>query len=239
MVDIYRKSFRYYWSVLPVLIGMMALLETLLWYFEPKQSSALTLVPILIIINQFHRHFLFGETLAFGKLPEGAPPQKFGWFILISLGLLFIPIGLAGIFTFSIAPSGAPKATLYGLMLLAVAPLYLVSLSLFGTALPASVARRGNFRMLAGMRASLGTMWRLLLGPFVVQAVLFGLILGVEYLLKNNPAYQSTVGQLLAGTIASTLGFLPSLMAVAVLCHMYEKVMAGLATHNENAANHS
>ncbi len=196
------------------------------------------LVPTLMIIYQFHRHFLFGETFGVGKPPVGAPPQKFGWFILISLGLLFVPIGLAGIFAFWVAPAGAPKTIFIGLYILAVAPLYLVSLSLFGTALPASVARSGNFKTSAGMRASLGTMWRLLLGPGVVQATLFGLFFGLEYLLKDNPAYHSTIGQFMALTLASTLAFLPCLMAVAVLCHMYAKVMAGQAARNANTASH-
>lgn len=238
MVEIYRRAFRHYWSVLPVLLALMAVFEGLIWYLEPSNPTTLMAVPLLIVLYQFHRHFLFGEYFGWKKPPADAPPQKFGWFMLISLALLLVPVGLALIFTISVAPHGAPKTTIYGLMIVSMAPLYLISLSLFGTALPASVAQPGNFRMSAGMRTWLGTMWRLILGPGVLQIVVAGLILGMEYLLRDVPAYHSTAGQLAGSVIARTLGLIPSLPGVAVLCHMYEKVMAAGAARQESAASH-
>jgi hypothetical protein len=133
---------------------------------------------------------------------------------------------LALAFAFWIAPGDAPRSTHVGLMVIALVPLYLLSLSLFGTALPASVARPGNFSMSAGIRACFGTMWRLVLGPGVVQTLILGLIIGLDALLRDVPAYQSATGQLAVSIIASTLSLLPSLLGVAVLCHMYQKIMA-------------
>lgn len=226
MVEIYRSSFRFYLSSLPYLLGMMALLETLIWYLEPKNPSFGSLVGFLLIFYLFHRHFLFGENpFAWARPSADAPPQKFGWFVLISLALLLVPVGLALAFTFWIAPAGAPRTTQVGLIVIAVVPLYLLSLSLFGTALPASVARPGNFRMSAGIRACFGTMWRLVLGPGVVQILILGLAIGTHYLLRDLPAYQSSTGQLAVSIIASTLSLLPSLLGVAVLCHMYQKII--------------
>lgn len=232
MVEIYRSSFRFYLSSLPALLGLMALLETLVWYLEPKNPSFSFAMAFLFIFYQFHRHFLFGENSfawakpsAWVKPSADAPPQKFGWFWLISLALILVPVGLALAFAFWIAPGNAPRSTHVGLMVIALVPLYLLSLSLFGTALPASVARPGNFSMSAGIRACFGTMWRLVLGPGVVQILIYGLIIGLDSLLRDVPAYQSATGQLAANTVASTLSLLPSLLGVAVLCHMYQKVM--------------
>jgi hypothetical protein len=239
MIELYRRAFRYYWSALPMLLGFMALVELLLWYLEPSNPEMTVLVATLIIVYHFHRHFLFGETFFWKKPPADAPPQKFGWFLLLSLALFFVPIGLGLMIALSIAPAGSPKSTQYGLTILTLLPLYLVSLSLFGTALPASVEQPGNFRMVGGMRMCLGTMWRLILGPGVMRVAVYGLAFGLNYVLGYIPAFDSEAGQLVANIVGSALGSLPFVMAVAVLCHMYRKVMAAEAARYEKAASQS
>ena len=49
MVEIYRKSLRYYWQTLPALLFMAALLDGGLLLLHPKHELAVTLVPILLI----------------------------------------------------------------------------------------------------------------------------------------------------------------------------------------------
>jgi hypothetical protein len=239
MLDIYRKSFRYYWSVLPVLIAVMAVTETLLWYFEPKQPGIMMLVPMLLITYQFHRHFLFGETLGFGKPPEGAPPQKFGWFIVISIALLCIPALLAAALVSAIAPKGLEALQMLGLLIMVFAPIHLLSLSMFGTALPASMSRNGRFRMASGIKNTFGTMLRLIAGPGLASVPALGFYIALGYLSGTVPALQNTAGQLAISVLVTTASFLPSLLVVAVLCHMYQKIIAVEAEQNEITASHS
>lgn len=239
MVEIYRHAFRYYWSVLPVLLGAMAVLEALLWYLEPSNPTVISTVPTLVVLYQFHRHFLFGERMTWCKPPTGAPPQKFGWFMLISLALILVPAVIGVLVTVMIAPAGTTRSSIYGLIFIVCLPLYLLGLSMFGTALPASVARPGNFRMSSGIKATFGTMGRLILGPGVAQVLLLGVLIVLEYLLKDVPAYQSVAGQLARAVIVTTASFLPSLLGVAVLCHMYQKIMAAEACRQPDAAHQS
>lgn len=238
MVEIYRHALRYYWSVLPLLLGYGALMEALVWLLEPK-SATFALVPLFFIYYQFHRHFLFGENQFGWRKPDaGGPPRKFGWFALISLGLLFAPIAIAGALAFKIAPAGWDKDTIVGLMFLLLAPLYLLSYSLFGTALPASVARSGTFRMSSGIKATFGTMGRLILGPGVTGALVLCLALGLDYLVATVSALQSPVGRIAVNILATTAGFFPALLSVAVLCHMYQKITPAAATPQGNPADH-
>lgn len=193
----------------------------------------------LLIVYLFHRHYLFGEGAnAWFKSNPGAPPQKFGWFLLLSVALILCPMGLSAALAFAFAPQGSETSQIVWFTIVFFVPLYLLSLSLFGTALPASVARTGNFRMSSGIKVTFSTMWRLIMGPVGSQVLLYGLILGFDYLLRDISAYRTTTAQLAVGIIASTLAFLPNLMGVAVLCHMYEKVMASQAARNANAASH-
>lgn len=67
------------------------------------------------------------------------------------------------------------------------------------------------------------------MGPVVAAILIFALIGGVLYLLENNAAFNSKIGQLAAGTVFSTLGLFPSLLGVAVLCRMKGKITAAQA----------
>ncbi len=56
--------------------------------------------------------------------------------------------------------------------------------------------------------------------PGVAAILIFALIGGLLYLLENNAAFNSKIGQIVAGAVFSTLGLFPSLLGVAVLCRM-------------------
>lgn len=225
MIDHYRQAWRLYWSALPVLLGFALLIAAIDVFFASSSASMGGVVGQLIILYYFHRSCLFGEPLlAFGKPDPKAPPLKFGGFIMISLALIIVPAAISLTVTLSLLEEWDKESAVV-MMLLFLGPLYLVSLSMFGTALPASVARPVNFQMSKGIRATFATMWRLILGPGVTTVATFGLLIAVGYLLGDTPAFQSNIGQLFFLTIATLAGFFLSLLGVVVLCHMYHRIM--------------
>ncbi|NJS39968.1 MAG: hypothetical protein HC783_14205 [Rhodobacteraceae bacterium] len=218
MVRIYRESFGFFVNALPMLLAFAALIEGLLWVLQPKSETGATFAALTILAYYFHRHFLFGETFGLRnqKPAAGAPPFKFGWFILISVGLVFVPIAVAFAIGFAMAGRFAPLLTI-GISL----PIYLLALSLFGTALPAVVARNGSYRLAQGLRAGFQTMWRLLLGPCLVGGVLVALAVLSGRWAAGLP--DDSLVLLAYFTTARLLGFLPTILAVAVLCEMYRR----------------
>jgi hypothetical protein len=220
MSKIYRESFGYFLSSLPVLMAFAVMIEAMLWVMQPLSGASLSIVLLTAIAYSFHRHFLFGETLTLhnGTPAEGAPPMKLGWFILISAGLIVVPTGIALIVVFGFVDVPSP-----GVVILTLMPVYLVTLSLFGTALPATVARDGSYRLSHGLRATLQTMWRLVLGPGVVGAVLFAAGLASVLTLQALGVPEDSLIMLGYSTLATTFGFLSTIIAVAVLCEMYRR----------------
>jgi hypothetical protein len=97
MTKIYRESFGYFLSSLLVLLLVAFFLEAMLWFLQPSSQMSVSFVALTFIAYGFHRHFLFGETLHLTKqtIARGAPPQKFGWFILVSGALVLIPVVVA------------------------------------------------------------------------------------------------------------------------------------------------
>lgn len=227
MTQIYTKSFAFFFASLPALLAFAAVIEGLLWVFRPKSEGVVVFGALLIIAYYFHRHFLFGEGLALGKLKPApdAPPQKFGWFLLISFLMVFVPGGIAVV----IAINATDELGL-GILMLTLFPLYLIALGLFGTALPASVAQDGTYRLSQGLRVSFPTMGRLILGPGVVGLVVVAaVLLAGQPLARLNLAEDSLV---LLGwyILIRTLGFLSTILAVAVLCDMYRRTRPGPVT---------
>ena len=226
MIEIYRKSLRFYWQSLPILLLFSATIQGMTLLLQPKHGTAATLVPLLFIAYMFHRHFLFDEQLTFSKakVAPGAPPIKVGWFILASTGLILLPVALAVIWLIKFAPDVNDSGLQTGYMLLIMLPIYLIVLSAFGTALPALVERNRAYKLSSGLRATFQTMWRLLLGPALVGAVLFVAMVWLASRLLTNAVFLSTTGQFVYDVISGTLGFLPTLLAVGVLCHIYQKI---------------
>jgi hypothetical protein len=157
------------------------------------------------------------------------PEHGYGWFLLISLAIFVVAVTVATTATYAIAPPGSETRQFASVAGLLFFPLYLLCLSLFGTTLPASVARAGNYRLAMGMRVTLGTMWRLIAGPALVFPLLLAPIFAIDWLAKGIPALQGAIGQIVIGALITTIVVLPSVMAVAVLCHMYQKITPAAA----------
>lgn len=221
MRKIYLESFRFFLSSLPALLLFAALIEGLLWFLQPRSESTATFVGLTIVAYYIHRHFLFGEGLTMTMKPalaEGAPPVKFGWFVLISAALLVVPIGVALGIAFQFPAPQVP-----GVLVIAMFPLYLLVLSLFGTALPATVARDGTYRVSQGVRATFGTMWRLVLGPGLVGLVLLAATVASGPALEALGTPEKNPILLACYIVLRTLGFLTTIIAVAVLCETYRR----------------
>lgn len=220
MLTIYNESFRFFRRSFAVLLLLAAVIEMVNWAFESKAGSTAVSVAVIFLAYYTHRHFLFGEPLTFrGHTPAtGAPPLKFGWFILISLALILVPMAIVLTLALAMWNNNGFLA-----MLTLIFPIYLLSLSLFGTALPATVARDGTYRLAQGVRAAFATMWRLILGPGVVGLVLFiGAIAAGRVMDSLGIAADSPVA-LALNIVLRTLGFLTTILAVAVLCEMYRR----------------
>ncbi len=231
MIRIYRESFRFFAATLPILLGFAGLIEGLLWVLQPKSEAGATFAALAIMAYYFHRHFLFAETFGFrNQQPaEGAPPFKFGCFLLISFLTVSVPVGIAVV----IALNATGELAL-GVLMLTLFPLYLVALSLFGTALPASVARDGTYRLSQGLRATFQTMWRLVLGPGVVGLVLLVLVVLCSRWIEALP--DDSLILLAYFTVGRLMGFLPTILAVAVLCEMYRRTRPVPLTQGTGAA---
>lgn len=221
MLKIYRESFAYFLSALPALLLFAVVIEGLLWFLQPRSETSVTFVALTIVAYYIHRHFLFGERLTLTMKPasaEGAPPIKFGWFFLLSAALPFVPIGVA----LAIAVQ-FPAPQVLGVMVIVMFPLYLLVLSLFGTALPATVARDGTYRLSQGLRATFKTMWRLVLGPGVMGLALLAAGIASSQAIEALGTPEESPILLAHYVVMRTLGFLTTIIAVAVLCEMYRR----------------
>ena len=96
MTKIYRESFGFFLASLPTLLLLAVVIEGLLWILQPTSETAVSFGALTVVAYYFHRHFLFGEPLSFRnqKPAPGAPAFKFGWFMLVSVGLLLGPVGI-------------------------------------------------------------------------------------------------------------------------------------------------
>lgn len=225
MSKIYRESFGYFFASLPALLAFAAMIEVLLWVLEPKGESSISFVALLFVAYAFHRHFLFGETLSVWtqKPADGAPAFKFGWFLLVSTVLILgtLGIGIALAHTLFDRPQ-------LGVLVLIYLGTYLVTLSLFGIAIPASVARDNTFHIAQGFRTAFSTMWRLILGPGVVGFALIIVALLGAHALGQLGVTEGSLADLAFNIALRTLGFLTTIFAVAVLCEMYRKTRPGV-----------
>ncbi|NBE06879.1 hypothetical protein [Paragemmobacter ruber] len=218
MKQIYRDSFDFFRASFPFLLLVGGGIELIIWYLQPDSEGISTTISLILLAYLFHRHFLFGEKLAFrqAKPTESAPPHKFGLFILVSLAMILVPV-------FAALPLAAMLTTDFSSLgyLATVLALYLLSLSMFGTVLPASVARDGTWRLSHGLRRTGVTMLRLLLGPAVVGLVLFVVFNISENWLLLKGFQPDGMAFLASFILARTFGFLTTILAVAVLCQSY------------------
>lgn len=221
MTKIYRESFGFFLTSLPALLVFSVVIETSFWFFESLGLAGASIVALTLVAYYFHRHFLFGEILTFKKQPiaaGGAPPLKFGWFILISTALLLGPLGVTVVIAFQFTGWQNPWV-----LLIVFFALYLLALSLFGTALPATVAHDGTYRLSQGVRATFQTMWWLVLGPGLVGTVLVAANLASSHVVEAFGVSERSPILLAYHVLFGTLSFLSTILAVAVLCEMYRK----------------
>lgn len=218
MLQIYRDSFRFFAATFPVLLSIGAVIEILNRVLQPASDIASTVAQIFLAYF-FHRHFLFGEALTFRRAQpaEGAPPFKFGWFLLISIGLLTLTVAVSLVLIIVLANDRS-----FLIVLLFLIP-YLLVLGLFGTALPAAVARDGTFRLSQGLRVALPMMVQLVLGPGLVGLVMVSAAFTAGYTLSTLGFAEDSLAQLALNIAIRTLGLSITILAVAVLCDMYRK----------------
>jgi hypothetical protein len=216
---IYRDSIRFFVATFPLPLGIGAFIEILLWVLQPRSDTASS-VALILLAYYFHRHFLFGEAFTFrGHKPaEGAPPFRLGWFILISVAMILLPVAIALALTFGMVADHS-----HGTLLLFLFPTYLLALGLFGTTLPAAVARDGTYRLSQGLRVALPTMGKLVLGPGVAGLILLVATLAAAYALSALGVAENSPALLALNIATRTLGFLTTILAVAVLCDMYRR----------------
>lgn len=227
MIEIYRTSLRYFFTSLPALLVFSGVMEGFLWAVQPKNATAITLVPLILMAFLFHRHFLFGEELTLRRLGAnaGKPVPKWGWFLLASVGLMALPMAPGLVVAISMAGVQFGGADVVVIMILIMLPAYLVVLGLFGTVLPALVARDPGYRLAAGMRTFFPSMGHLILGPGAAGLVALAATIGLGVGGQALGASAGSVAELAMVIFSRTLGFLPTILAVAVLCRMYRRAM--------------
>ena len=223
MIAIYKKS----WACLIgnwLFYAVFAAVLTITPLVLPKIPATVFLVPQIIVAYYIHRHFLFDEALSLGK-PRSTParPMKFGWFTVVSLLTILVPVGLSVAAALTIAPGkiSEDKPVFVGLFLILLFPLYLIALSFFGTALPAAVERGATgYALSKGFRLGFGVMGRLVLGPGVNGLCGLLLVFGLDYLVPS-----SRTAQVILDFVATAIGLFTTTLAVAVLCDAYRKIV--------------
>ncbi|MGL4309090.1 MAG: hypothetical protein ACRCSU_01285 [Paracoccaceae bacterium] len=238
MIEIYRKSFDLFRNNVVQFLIIALVLETIELFMEPMQSRGGKIAAYYFLLYFFHRHFLFGEQLAAFNPSKSvnSPPMKAGLFILISLMVMAVPLGIAVTAAMNLETSPLQKGEFIGLVALFSLPLYLLSLSVFGTAMPAAVARDPRYRLWSGMKMTLSMMWRLLLGPGLCHALLLAAIFALKWAEKWTLAPLSPAPAFIEGITIRLAGFFPAVVGVAVLCHVYRMVVPAAVAPAPSAA---
>ncbi len=228
MIRIYTASFRLFYRMLPLLVFLAVFLEGITLWSTGASGSIGRMVALTFLAYMFHRYFLFDEPLTLRRQTGATdtPPFQAGRFMLIALALLLAPLALGLWVMFAVLPPDAAREGQVVTLLATMLPLYLLVLGIFGTLLPASVARNPRYTLRAGMRQALPTMGRLILGSGLVGVVNLVLILGLGLMASQSPALQGPVPTYLLGVLATTLGFLTSILGAATLCAAYDRVIA-------------
>ena len=232
MKQIYSKSwalFRASWTAYLV----FAVLLNLVSEFLPGTSgTTATAVSQIFIAYSLHRHFLFDEPMGWGRTPGPQRPWKTGRFLWTSLLIIGLPLIVSVVLAFNLAPAIAGREKMIGLLLILILPLYLVALSLFGTALPAAVERGPGYGLSRGIRLAPGVALRLVLGPGLFGVTWFGALILLGVLAAQSPwlgqALAGQVAQFTLGALGYLIGLINTTLAVAVLCQAYRRIVPAL-----------
>lgn len=224
MFTIYRKSLGYWYTALPVLLILAAILVGLeLWAAASGRniSSTANSGAMIFIIYFFHRHFLFHEApLTLRPDPSHKVKRPIWLFFLVSLALALLPAIATGVIATSLAQN---RDQILGAFLLVGCPIYLGVFSLFATALPASIDRDPRYSLAAALRQAPRMAGLVLAGPVLTGILLLALFIATT---RFFPAAESTpVRAFLVGTVQQTAGFLTSILAAATFCHVYRRIV--------------
>lgn len=227
VVTIYRKAARYWWSSLPALFLFAALivgLERVFQSDESKGNSLTTYGAVVVLVWFFHRHFLFHEApLSFRRRSGLWVKRPLGRFFLVSLALVFLPVGAALAIVFGFVPDADIPRQLIGAVLLIGLPLYFAAFSLFATALPASIDRDPRYSIAKGMRQAPRMAGLILAGPVASSIGIVALLILVNEVITAYAA--SPALDLAMEIVAQTLGFFNSILAAATFCHVYRRIV--------------
>ena len=232
MISLYKSAWRCV-AANPVIYLVLAAGFLLVDVFAAGKNGGIgiTLVLWASIIFMLHQHFLFGGKLGTAKVngkPRAIAPLGFLALILAFLAPAIV-IAIALAIHFDIFNSD--KATRNGFVMLAMLPLYLVTLCLFGSAIPAYVAgdRYGFGATIARIKTTaLSILGGLLIGPTLWSVVVLGralVIVPKAHLpqdVLDATGHFSPVGTLVSG-VERLSGLFSSTLAVAVLCRAYRK----------------
>lgn len=227
MIEIYRKSWSCFRQGFWLYVFIAVMLEVLPLLVSGKTATP-TLIGLTIFAYFLHRHFLFSEAIGAVKTnaTSDAPPTKMGWFVLVTLATVFGPILFAGVIMLKFLPPEYHNGSnLSGTLMLIMMPLYLVSLGFFGTALPASVARRPEYRIAKGFRLSFGIMGRLIVGPALFSVLTFALVVGCSWGLQKITGPNAPWTEHGFGITFRLIGLFNTTLAVAILCQAYRKIV--------------
>lgn len=228
MFQIYRKALRYWWSSLPALLVVSAVivgLELLLSSGGSKTGTASSFGATVFIVWYFHRHFLFHEApLTALNHPDHRVKRPLWRFLLVSFALVFLPLVPLVLILLGSSAGTAGQSALPGIFALVVGPLYLATFSLFATALPASIDRDPRYSLVAAMRQAPRMAGSILAGPVLAALLLMALFVSAMLLLPAAWDAAPTAS-FITGTIAQTLGFLTSAIAAAAFCHVYRRIV--------------
>ena len=234
MRKIYSAAFacaRQFW---PVYLVFAAMLEVADWFSTGSSSLGVEFFAYTIFAYLLHRHFLFGDPVAaFGKVASARPSSQ-GRFILISLPMMLVPMGIATLLLIGPLQSAmtSDKGDLAARLLILFLPVYLLMLSVFGTMLPAAASAE-PFGLGLTLRRARRSFWPifggLLIGPglFGIASVLamtaLSSWLGIAVDARDAAGQFSPVGAVLAVGMR-LIALTNTTLAVVVLCGAYRRV---------------
>jgi hypothetical protein len=243
MFEIYKKSLICLRIAAPALLIFTIVTEGVSWFAQTRSATIGTFIAGLFLIYHIHQYFLSAGTQGLRIADVFAPTRtkttsrpglmKFMlWCSALILGPLAASVGvMVGVLIFG-SPEllDSPTREEYLAIGSMVVLVYLFSCGFFGTILPASIAQNPAYRMTAGFRIGLKTVWRLLLGPGLAS---FGVSVFAYLVVQNGLGDAVAIYPAVQFGWNCVIGFawhLPTILAVAVLSEAYERIMPGAET---------
>ena len=228
MIDIYRRSLGFFQSSVLFLLLIAVLIECTVVFFDGQAGAT---VGLIFLAYFAHRYFLFGETLKLRskKSSELRPKFRFGWFFFFSFAFLSVAFVLAFGFaiglTSMVLPHEPSTNEIIGAALLVLFPIYWLILGVFGTLLPWAVVQAGGYSLRQGIKQAPRMLWQLAVGPGLLGAVLFGLVIAFDQAGLGSAFPDLFAIEFSLYVLLRFIGFAPMVLAVAILCKSYEAAM--------------